>query len=380
MPPRILVLSASVGAGHVRAAEAVALALRETVPDAHVENLDVLQLTNSVFRRLYSKSYLNLVNNAPHVLGYLYDVLDRPDKPGTRHGNLLGTLLQKLNLGKFIRLIQKQHWDLAINTHFLPAEIIASLRQDGRVHFPHVTVVTDFETHKMWVNQPTDHYFTASEEGRQYLHYWGIPPSDITLTGIPIHPVFSQPKDKVELRRKHGLDPNRPVVLQLAGGFGVGPIENLYRAILSVQTPLQVVVSAGKNDKARQGLQHVPVPERHSAQIVGFTTDMDEYMKMADLVVSKPGGLTTSETLAAGAVMVVINPIPGQETRNSDFLLENGAAVKSNAVAILAHKIESLLRDPARMAQLRAGVERIGRPRAAYDVVRKSLEFIGRRV
>jgi processive 1,2-diacylglycerol beta-glucosyltransferase len=141
-----------------------------------------------------------------------------------------------------------------------------------------------------------------------------------------------------------------------------------------------VVVGAGRNEKANAELKRTPVPPQHDARVIGFTTEMDEWMRAADLVVSKPGGLTTSEALACGTVMVVINPIPGQETRNSDFLLESGAAVKVNAVGLLTHKVTGVLRDPERLARLRAGVARIARPRAAYDVVSKSVEFIGRPV
>jgi processive 1,2-diacylglycerol beta-glucosyltransferase len=378
MAPRILVLSASVGAGHLRAAEAVELALRQLRPDAVVRNLDVLQLTNPAFRRLYGKSYLDLVNRAPHVLGYFYDLLDRPSKSGKNRGDKLRLALQKLNLRRLVRLFEDEAWDLVINTHFLPAEILASLRRDGRVRTPQVTVTTDFETHRLWVHQPCDHYFTATDEGAQYLRYWGVPADAVSVTGIPVHPVFSADKDRAALRRKYRLDPERPVVLQLAGGFGVGPIEKLYKALLDVEPPVQVVAITGKNEQAKKELQRVPVPVRHYAQVTGFTTDIDEYMKAADLVVSKPGGLTTSEALAAGAVMVVINPIPGQETRNSDILLENGAAVKASTVGVLTHKVTGLLRDPGRMAQLKAGVARLARPRAAYDVVKRSLELVGR--
>src|SRR6266511_1609325 len=232
MSPRILILSASVGAGHLRAAEAVELVLRETVPDAHVENLDVRQLTNALFRRLYGKSYLDLVNNAPHLLGYFYDALDRPSKSGKKRGDRFRLAMEKLNLRKLTRLLQHNPWDLVINTHFLPAEIIASLRRDRRLKVPQVTATTDFETHRLWVNQPCDHYFTATEEGAQYLHHWGVPRTDTTAVGIPIHPVFATPKDRQACCDRHGLKGDRPVVLQLAGGFGVGPIEQIYRALL----------------------------------------------------------------------------------------------------------------------------------------------------
>jgi processive 1,2-diacylglycerol beta-glucosyltransferase len=376
MTPRILIMSASVGAGHLRAAEAVELALRRTRPDAIVKNIDVLQMTNRLFRRLYGKFYLDLVNNAPHVLGYFYDILDQPARPDNQ-SDKLRLLLQKLNLKPFIRFLQAEPWDLVINTHFLPAEIIASLRQAGKLSVPQVTATTDFETHRLWVNQPCERYFTATDEGAVYLKSFGVPASDILVTGIPIHPVFSEPKDRATLLAKHGLDDDRPVVLQLAGGFGVGPIEKLYRSLLTVEIPIQVVVVTGRNEELKTQLRKVHAPARHRVKVMGFTKELDELMAVADLVVSKPGGLTTSETLARGAVMVIVTPTPGQETRNSDFLLENQAAVKVNNLATLPYKVSRLLADPKQMAQLRSNVRRVARPRAAFEVVQKSLELIG---
>jgi processive 1,2-diacylglycerol beta-glucosyltransferase len=375
-PPRVLILSASVGAGHLRAAEAVEQALRQTVPDVTVKNVDVLDLTNRVFRRVYGKLYLDLVNQAPHVLGYFYDLMDQPSRSGKNRGDRLRLVLQKLNLKPFIRFLQKDPWDLVINTHFLPAEIIASLRKRGEVSLPQATVTTDFDTHRLWVHQPCERYFTATQEGALYLQSWGVPAADILATGIPVHPVFSQPKDRTACRAKHGLADDRPVVLQLAGGFGVGPIEKLYQALLNVDVPIQLATVAGHNEQLKAELEKLPCPPRHRARVFGFTRDIDELMAVADLVVSKPGGLTTSETLARGAVMVIVNPIPGQESRNSDFLLENGAAVKANSTALLAHKVTCLLKDPNRLEQLRANVRRVARPRAAFEVVERSLELI----
>ena len=374
MSRRVLVMSASVGAGHLRAAQAVELALRQLDPSALVQNLDVLDFTNSTFRRVYGRAYLDLVNKAPHVLGYFYDVLDRPPSP-QRKRDRLRLLVEKLNLRKFLRLLKTQPWDVIVNTHYLPAEIIASLRSKGEVEIPQLTATTDFETHRLWVNQPCDHYFTATEEGAAYLQHWGVPPGDTSVTGIPIHPAFSQPKDRGECLARHGLAGDRPVVLQLAGGFGVGPVEMLYRSLLSVGPPLELVVVAGRNEELKQQLEQVEVPGRHRAKVLGYTTEMDELMAVADLVVSKPGGLTSSEALARGAAMAVVNPIPGQESRNSDYLLENGAAVKINNVATLPHKLTRLLEDPQRLAGLKENARRLGKPQAAFDVARAALSW-----
>src|SRR6266545_4697062 len=135
MAKRVLVLSASVGAGHLRAAQAVESALRELDPGAAVKSMDVLDLTNAAFRRLYGKAYLDLVNKVPHVLGYFYDLLDRPRRPKSTRDRLR-LAIEKLNLRPFLRFLEEKPWDVIVNTHFLPAEIIASLRRKDRFHTP----------------------------------------------------------------------------------------------------------------------------------------------------------------------------------------------------------------------------------------------------
>src|SRR5438067_565015 len=210
MAPRILVLSASVGAGHMRAAQAVELALRQVAPDATVQNVDLLTLTNAAFRRIYGTAYLDLVNKAPHVLGYIYDLMDHPRGPRSRRDRLR-LLVEKLNLRKFTELLSAEPWDVIVNTHFLPAEIIASLKREGKLDTPQITVTTDFETHRLWVNAPCEMYTTATAEGAAYLHAWGVPAGCTRVSGIPIHPVFSEAKDALACRRRQGLAEDRPV-------------------------------------------------------------------------------------------------------------------------------------------------------------------------
>jgi processive 1,2-diacylglycerol beta-glucosyltransferase len=350
------------------------------IPGATIQNLDVLEMTNGLFRRIYGQFYLDLVNKAPHVLGYFYDMLDQPSRSGRNRGDRFRLVLEKMNLKKFLRFLTAQPWDVIINTHFLPAEIIASLRKSGKLDVPQVTATTDFETHRLWVNQPCERYFTATEEGALYLQSWGVPAEDTVATGIPIDPAFSTPKDREALLAKHGLDGTRPVLLQLAGGFGVGPIEKLFGALMRVETSLQVVAGCGKNATLKRDLERLTPPPRHKVKVLGFTKEMHELMAVADLVISKPGGLTTSEALASGAVMVIVNPIPGQESRNSDYLLENGAAIKVNNAATLPHKLTALLEDSKRLEMLRRNVRKIARPRAAFDVVQAACAVPGIKV
>ncbi len=375
---RILILSASVGGGHLRAAEALELAFRQLAPRFEIRNLDVLSLASATFRRIYGKGYLDVAKRAPHLLGYVYDVLDRPKEKKTE-GELgrLRVALEKLNLQPFLKLLKSEIWDVVVNTHFLPAEIIGSLRLSGSIAVPQVTVTTDFMTHRMWLQEPCEHYFTACEESAVYLSSLGVPRERIFVTGIPIHPVFTRRKDRAACRSAHGLKGDRPIVLLLSGGFGVGPIEKLLEAALAVEAAADVVVVCGKNAELAQRLASVTPPRHHRVTIVGFTTAIDELMAVADVVISKPGGLTSSEVLARGSLLAIVNPIPGQESRNSDYLLEHGAAIKIGPLATLPYKINALLQDHRRCERLKANARRISRPRAAFAVAEKVLELIG---
>ncbi|HVG29308.1 MAG TPA: glycosyltransferase [Pyrinomonadaceae bacterium] len=368
---KVLILSASAGAGHLRAAAAVESALREAGAAEEVVNVDTLQYTNKLFRNLYSKAYIDMVNKAPEVLGWLYDALDKPWKNERRR-----LALDKLNTRPFVRLLEEQRPDICVCTHFLPAEIISWLKAKGRIATRQAIVVTDFDLHAMWLCHHYEQYFVALEETRAHLERLGVPAGKISVTGIPVDPVFSVEKDRREMRERHGLREGVTTILLSAGGFGVGPVEHIVESLLELKSPAQVVALCGRNEELRRRVERVAAGRRESAphvtvKAVGYTTEMDEYMAAADILLGKPGGLTTSEALVKGLVFCVVNPIPGQEERNSDHLLEEGVALRCNNLPALAYKLDRLLADPARFSRMRESALRLARPRAAHDIVAK---------
>ena len=196
------------------------------------------------------------------------------------------------------------------------------------------------------------------------------------MTGIPIDPVFAEVKPRDAMRQKLGLLAERTIVLLSAGGFGVGPIEHAVASLLELRHPAQIVVVCGRNQELRQRLDALAAERAggsNTLTVVGYTTDMDEYMSAADILVGKPGGLTTSEALAKQLLLVIVNPIPGQEERNSDHLLEQGAAIRCNNLPVLGYKIDRLLDDPARAAAMRESARRLARPHAAREIIEKAL-------
>lgn len=368
---RVLVLSASVGAGHVRAAQAVEKAFQQSQSVAEIRHIDTLDFTNQLFRKLYGQLYLDLVNKMPEVLGWIYDSLDKPWRYERRR-----LLLDRLNTRPFVKMLKEYQPDIVVCTHFLPSEIISWLKAKGRLSMPQSIVVTDFDVHAMWLCHHYEQYFVALDETRVHMTELGIPADKITVTGIPIDPVFALRKVKSEMRLKHGLHPDLPTLLISAGGFGVGPIEHLMISLLKLKHPAQVVALCGRSAELKARVERVVATADKSAvqvHVQGFTTEMDEYMTAADLIVGKPGGLTTSESLAKGLVFVIVNPIPGQEERNADHLLEAGAAIRCNNLPTLAYKIDALLDDPRRFRAMQAASRRLAKPHAARDIVNKML-------
>jgi len=219
----------------------------------------------------------------------------------------------------------------------------------------------------------------AIDEARAYLEAVGIPPEKITVSGIPIDPVFALSKDKKEMRRKHGLAPDRTTILLSAGGFGVGSVEALITALLPLQHSAQIVAICGRNQELKERLTKMAAGIKRQAKVLvkpfGYTQDMDELMAASDLVLGKPGGLTTSEALAKDLVFVIVNPIPGQEERNSDHLLEAAAAIRCNNLPTLTYKLDRLLADPARFATMKANARALAHPNAARDIVQKLIKL-----
>jgi processive 1,2-diacylglycerol beta-glucosyltransferase len=360
---RVLILSASVGNGHVTAAEALKKAFEMKGLAAEIRHEDVLKFTNPLFRRLYSNAYIDLVNSVPEVLGWMYDQLDEPWKGEKRR-----LFFDKLNTRPLIKLLKEYRPDWIVCTHFLPSEIVSDLKGKQKLDCPQAIIVTDFDMHAMWLCRNFEHYFVALDETREYLETLGFPSERCSVTGIPIDPKFSETKPKAEMRWKYGLAEDVPTVILSLGGFGVGKIDTILDPLRAMKTKVQVLAMCGRNEELKNELESKPQSGDVKIVPVGYTREMDEYMSASDLIVGKPGGLTTCEALTKGLVFVIVNPIPGQEERNSDHLLENGVAIRSNNPATLGYKIEKLLNDPKRLTEMRKNALAFARPDAAFEI------------
>lgn len=364
---KILVLSVAAGAGHVRAADAVVAAANGASPPLDATHLDLLSLVPKEFRKLYAEQYIKLVEKLPELWSYLYTKSDRPSR-GTLLGRLKRTA-EKMNTRKLAAQIERLAPDLIFCTHFLPAELLSNQRAKGARLPPVWVQVTDFDVHALWVHEHVDRYCVASEEVAFRLADRGVPPEKISVTGIPVMPQFAAAHDRAACAAELGIAPDRFTVLMMAGGAGVGALDEIAARVLRSPRELQVVALAGRNAPLLKRLQ--TLARKHPGKLfpLGFTTTVERVMAAADLVVTKPGGLSTSECLAMRRPMLLVSPIPGQEERNADYLLESGAAVKAIDGATLEFKLSRLLAEPARLRAMSEAAARIGRPHAARDVI-----------
>lgn len=371
---KVLVFYASAGAGHGRAAEAVEKAFVAMHAAREIRRIDVLDFANRAFRRLYSTGYVGAVQKHPHVWGALYDHTDIP-----RRNERVRLFLEKLNLRRFVRMLQAEQPDLVVSTHFMPPEIVSWLKEKKRVSCLQAVVVTDLDAHAMWLCRQFEHYFVALEETREHLVKLGLPPERVTVSGIPIDPLFAERKDRAEVCRRLGLKPDVTTILISAGGFGTGPVESMMRSLLELRRPAQVIPICGRSEPLKRRLDAwvsaLPSSHHVSFKVVAFTREMDEWMTASDVLVGKPGGLTMSEALAKGLVFVIVDPIPGQEERNTDHLLEEGVAIRCNNLPVLGWKLDRLLDDADRLAAMQRNVRRLARPRAAFDIAEKCLSL-----
>ncbi|KAA0888389.1 glycosyltransferase [Oryzomonas rubra] len=364
---KIAILSVSAGAGHVRAAQALQAAAEKWYPNLETVHVDLMTLVPKLFKTIYADTYIKVVERHPAFWGYLYDKTDR-DKVDSALSRLRSAI-ERLNTRKLKRVLAEIAPDHVICTHFLPAQLLARQIRKEEFKRPVWVQVTDFDVHALWIHEGLSGYFAAHDEVAWRMIERGIPAAGVRVTGIPIMPAFGERQDRAACAAELGLDPGRKTLLMMSGGTGVGSIHLLAERLLKLEGDFQIVAMAGKNERLLADLR--AMARQHPGRLfpLGFTRVIERAMAASDLAITKPGGLTTSECLAMGLPMIVVSPIPGQEERNADFLLENGAAMKACDAGALAWRVAMLLQEPERLARMGEKALGLGRPDAARQVL-----------
>ena len=366
------------GAGHERAARAVARAMEQLDPTTEPILQDALAYSSPVFKAFYASTYNRMVARAPRVWGFVYRRSARTPIEGFRQE--IRTRLTLWHCRGYLEAVERLKPAAVLCTQFLPAEVYAFLRERGTLRVPVATAITDYSIHPIWVYRGMDRYYVGAEAVREELVDTGVVPAErVEVTGVPIDPRFAVSIPKDEARRTLGLDPDpsRPTVLLMGGGFGWGPLEGMLDVVLDLPERVQALVIAGRNERLRERLLARARGQEQRIQVHGFTDRVDLFLAASDVLVGKSGGLTSSEAMARGVPMVVVRPIPGQEERNCDFLQESGAAVRARDLDELHYRLRHLLENPDDLAQMRARALAVGRPRSAHAVASAVLRLTG---
>jgi len=361
---KILILSEAVGAGHERAAQALVRGLHEIYPAVECRVINTGQYLNPWLEKLFVKAYLETLQLTPELWGFLYGLTKKNGQPATVK-NFLG----KLYMTKLKKLLFNYRPDFVICTHPFPCNAMAVIKEQG-YNVPTAAVVTDFDIHSLWVQHNLDAYLVGSPEVKDRLAENGIDPIRIYVTGIPINPAFVNPKNIVSIRRKIGLTEEKPVLLVMGGGLGMGRFTEIIRLLDQAPIEIQVIAITGKNQALKEELDRLADQQVKSLRVFGYVSNVEEFMAAADLIITKPGGLTSSEALAVGLPMVLVNPLPGQEEYNCRFLVEKGAAVMADTPDLVPRIVTTLFREPDKMMRMRQNALALGRPAASLDAAK----------
>lgn len=353
----VLIVSASTGTGHRSAGDALQQALRQT-SGGEIEHVDLLELAPRWVRTAYGDGYEFLATRAPHLWRELYRRTDAPSRDQARWG----PLAQRLLFGEFLRLLTSKPWGICLCTHFLPGQLAA-----GRAGLPpFAMVITDLTLHRFWAQPRVRRYFTANEALASDLR-GRLPEASVDATGIPVALRFANAPSTREARESLGMDARGPVVLVTGGGLGLRVEENTRAALDARVDGLQIVAVCGRNEEAANQLRRLGLSSTR-LRVVGYTREIERMIAAADLVVTKPGGLTTSEALAVGRPLLLTRPIPGQEEGNVRVLTSTGAALSTPEPAVLRSTLEHVFHEPALLFSLTVAARSAGRPDAALAV------------
>jgi len=366
---RLLIVSTGAGTGHNRAAAALEEAARATQPDAVVSTIDALDYGTSLLRDIYARSYILMANRIPALWGFVYTRSN--DKDADSRLGRLRALIDRVNARRLLETARAFRPDAILCTHFLPASVLGNLAEERRI--PLSMVVTDFDLHAMWVQPRVAHYFVAAEGVRRMVIARGIPGDRISVAGIPILDRFRNAPSRAEARRRLGFDDDRPLLLAMGGGFGRRGLAAVVEAAASVNEGGTVLAVTGRNRKVRAAIERLHGGNGR-VKTYGFVENVEVLMSASNLLLSKPGGLTSAESLTMGLPMVLTSPVPGQEEQNAAFLVASGAAVRTGSTDDLRRAVGPLLGDRDRLESMARAALDAARPFASRDIVRRVLD------
>ncbi|MGI6224842.1 MAG: MGDG synthase family glycosyltransferase [Peptococcales bacterium] len=368
LPPlKILIFSVSIGAGHNSVANALTEKIKEESPDSEVLIVDTFRYINPILNKVVSGSYMETIKFTPKVWGYLYEQAE----DGERLVDM-GQVLSKLLSPKLDHLLKEFNPDVLICTHAFPAGILSVLKEKRNIKEPLITCITDFNVHSFWIHPQVDLFVIPSADLIYPFIDEKIDLNKVKAFGIPIRSQFSRKPEKEQVRQKLGLSDSR-TILVMGGGLGLGKIE---RAVVNLlkESDLQILAVAGSNEKLKKNLERLK--NKNRLHIYGFTENIAELMAVADVIVTKPGGITCAEALAMELPMAIISPLPGQEDRNTDYFINKGVAIKVRKEEHLVRELKTLCSNELRLSHMREMAAYLKKPYASFETIQAIWEMV----
>ena len=395
---RVIVFSATTGGGHMRAADAIKNYLSDFAHDVIV--LDTIEYINPILNKTITEGYEYLAKRRPNIYKVMYDTAN---KKKFMHAI---TNINSLISRKLLPLIKDYNPDVVITTHPFSTEMVARLKRSGKIKIPIVCIMTDYAPHRTWINENVDAYVVANDEMIKSMYDMGVPYWKVYPYGIPIDEGFYAKKDRAIVLKEMGLNPEIPTILIMAGSFGVKNILDIYKEVIEIPIGFQLIVITGRNEELYDSLEGFVRGEKgkektlkafrkfisgvkpkilktnnykkdensknetekniiekykefhkENTRIIYFTREVDKYMQTADLIITKPGGLTITEALACNIPMAIFDAIPGQEDENADFLVNKNMAIRLEKGEKGAKAIENLLECSGKLESMKSSCE-----------------------
>ncbi len=366
---KVLLMYISISSGHHKAALALEKSLEILDPSVEVLNINSLNYTNPFLEKVINRTYMGVIRNSPEVWEYLYD-----NPKVFRNISRLRELIHRFNSGKLKVLLDDFKPDAVACTQAFPCGMIADYKSSFDLNVPLFGILTDCAPHSYWLFDSVDYYIVHSDTAMNKLVENGIPKERIRAFGIPIDPKFTNKLAVEEIKTRIGIDKGIPTILIMGGGQGLGPIPEIISSLNKMSRPVQMLIVAGTNERLFQWLERRRLKFRMRSFIFGYVSNIDELMSIATLIITKPGGLTISEAMSKNLPMIIISPIPGQEAKNTEYLLKEDVAIKADCAGDVGVLTEALLNQAAKLEGMRQNAKQNARPNSAIEIAKLILE------
>lgn len=366
----VLYLSISMGAGHLRAAEALKEYVDQRYPDSRSLVIDTFKYINPVVHKIFVDGYLSIIKSIPFAYGTLYKMSEQMDNI-----NKLSNALSKVFSYKLVKIIKEFNPSIIVCTHPFPLQIVSCLKKDRKIDIPSVGLLTDYVNHPFWFHDNIEAYVVAHKKIKKAMVKCGIPENRVYSCGIPVSKVFLRKSPRDRVLKKFGLE-DKFTVLIMGGSLGFGDIRRVFFSLLNSNRDIQIIVVTGKNKRLSQQLQSYVIQYDKKVLVIGYTNEVCDLMDIADLILTKPGGMTISEALVKELPIFLMSPIPGQEERNSSFLISNGVAEKIDTEMSVHGLINEVLDNPYKLFCMKEKSKRLSLPNSGYEIVHVMEELV----